>query len=212
MTEDEIRARLVRVFAALDDKSSFKPEDVKVEVRAVEDGLVFEHDFRSGRSQANLDTDAASIINEIMGLCDRTKAWLKKRGDDPKKVDDFIKSELAVALVHDLANADKHGQSGRSPISGHKPKLVKVSRATTLKYDPSTGTYAETGQYIGPTLDTWTGQIVGSGTSTNLETVLVSDIEDEHGNKIGELQKVLPDAAHRWEQFLVSEGLVLNQT
>jgi hypothetical protein len=209
MTESEINWRLKRVYAAFEDKSGFRPEDIKAEIHRSDIGLVFSQDFRGGRSQENLDADAASVINEIMGIRDRAKSWLKSRGDDPKKVDDFIRSELAVALVHDLANTDKHGQLDGPPFSGHKPKVVKVDRAATLAYDAATGTYATSGQFVGPTIDTWTGQIVGAGSSSNLEVVLISDIQDEGGNKVGELQKVLPDAIYKWEQFLVSLGLVL---
>ena len=209
MTEAEIKNRLARVYAAFGDKTNLKPEDFEPEVQSSEDGFTLTQDFRGGRSQEDLDGDAASIINEIMGIRDRAKKWLRNSGGDDSKVDTFIKSDQAVSLVHDLANTDKHGELDGPPFSGHKPNLVKVDRFATLKYDRSTGTYAKSGQIIGAPFDFQTGEISGSGTSSDMEVVLGSDIHDENGNKIGELQKVLPDAIYKWEQFLISEGLSL---
>ena len=65
------------------------------------------------------------------------------------------------------------------------------------------------GSFTTPGVNIQTGELVGTGTSSNVEVVLVSDILDETGNKVGELQKVLPDAIHKWEQFLSSKGLTL---
>lgn len=210
MTEAEIKRRLSRVYAAFGDKSEFKPEDFEPTVEELEGGgFIISQDFTGGRSQENLYIDAASIINEIMGIRDRAKAWLTGNGRDSKKVDAFVKSELAVALVHDLANTDKHGKLDAPPFSGYMPSLAQVHRATTLKYDPATGTYASSGTFTGPAFDALTGKTLSTGSSSDVETVLASDIQDEYGNKVGELQKVLPDAIYKWEQFLVSNGLVL---
>lgn len=210
MTEAEINWRLRRVYAAFGEKSALKPEDVPAQVWADENSFGMFHDFSGGRSLEQLDTDAASIINEIMGIRDRAKAWFKSRGDDPRKVDDFIRSEMAVALVHDLANTDKHGHLDRPPFSGCRPKLQAITRAATSKYDPATGTYAATSFFKGPSFNFQTGEVSGTPTSSGMEVVLISDIHDEAGNKVGELQKALPDAIYRWENFLVSEGLVLS--
>ena len=210
MTEAEIRERLNRMYAAFDDRSQFKPEDFEPEVHGIGDQFNVSADFRGGRSADQLKIDAASVINEIMGIRDRARSWLKNTGRDPRKVDNFVKSELAVALVHDLANTDKHGQLDGPPFSGCKPKLKKVNRATILKYDPLTGTYATEGKFITAGFNIQTGELIGTGASSNVEVVLVSDIVDEAGNKVGELHKVLPDSIHKWEQFLSSEGLTLS--
>lgn len=209
MTEEEIRYRIERVNAAFNERSALSPEGIEPGLRSDERGTSFFQDFRGGRSATQLDSDAAHILNEIMGIRDRAKKWFASKGDDPRAVDAFVKSELAVALVHDLANTDKHGQLDRPPFSGYRPKLVKVDRTMTLKYDPSTGTYAASGQYTGPTFNFRAGQVRGQGTSFGMEVVLSSDIHDESGNKIGELQRVLPDAIYKWELFLTSNGLAL---
>lgn len=209
MTESEINARLRRVYASFDDKANFKPEEFRATIDNIGGRVSIRQDFAGGRSRENLEVDAISIINEIMGIRDRAKAWLKNRGDSPRKVDDFIKSELAVSLVHDLANTDKHGKLDAPSFSGYKPKIKNVVRGVTLAYDPSTGTYASEGQFVSAAFNIITGEIIGSSSSSNLEVTLASDIEDEAGNKIGELQKVLPDAIYKWEQFLISEGLTI---
>lgn len=209
MTEAEIKFRIERVNAAFEERTALTPEEVEPRVHSDDGRMSFYQDFRGGRSETQMISDAAHIINEIMGIRDRAKRWLTANGCDPRQVDRFIEAELAVALVHDLANADKHGELDRPPFSGHKPRLLKVDRVMTLKYDPSTGTYATSGQFIGPAMNVQSGEVSGTGRSSGLEVVLDSDIVDEHGAKVGELRKVLPDAIYKWEQFLTSLGLVL---
>lgn len=209
MTEQVIKQRLARVIAAFGDKSRFRPEEIAPTIEVSESGFSYVQDFTGGRSQENLDADAAAIINEIMGLRDRTKAWLKNTHGDVSKVDKFIKSEPATALVHDLANTDKHAQLDGPPFSGHKPRLSKVNRVVTLIYDPSTGTYEQKGFFIGHGFNLKTGELVSPPASVGTEIVLDSEILDEDGNKIGELKKLLPDAIYKWEQFLCSIGLAL---
>lgn len=210
MNEQEIIYRLTRVRAAFGERTALMPENVNPQKYSSDlgDGLLY--DFRGGRTETQLDLDANHIMHEIMGIRDRAMKWFVGGGRDPKEIDAFIKSELAVALVHDLANTDKHGELDLPPFSGYKPKLGKVDRALVLKYDPASGTYAATGQFVGQTIDLQVGAVIpGTGSSSGLEVVLACDIYDESGNKIGELQRVLPDAIYKWEEFLIKNGLVL---
>jgi hypothetical protein len=209
MTEAEIEHRVNRVYSALQEKTGLRPEEAPLYVRKDETGVSFYQDFRGGRTPVQLESDAAHVINEIMGIRDRAKKWLARKGDDPAKVDAFIRSKLAVALVHDLANTDKHGELDYRPMSGHKPVLVKVDRAMALKYDPATGKYETNGHFIGKAMNMDTGEVSGRATRSNTEVVLISDINDENGSKIGELQGILPEAVFHWEQFLSTLGLSL---
>ncbi len=209
MTESEIKNRIARVYAAFGEKSRLKPEDCEPVVHRTPQRLSYHQDFRGGRTQEQLEIDAATIINEIMGIRDRTKKWLIASAGNAARVDDFIKSDMAVALVHDLANTEKHGELDRPPFSGHRPKLLPVDRVMANIYDPVTKTYARASQFWGPAINNQTGQLANKGGSTGMEVVLHCDIQDESGNKIGELNKVLADAIHSWEQFLKSLGLTL---
>ena len=211
MTEEEIRRRLRRVYVALGDKSHLKPEDAMHVRKDTTEGLLFSIDFTGGRSPEELEIDAFTIINEIMGIRDRAKAWIKANGGQERNVDDFVRANLAPALVHDLANSDKHGQLDRPPYSGYRPVLKDVGRGVTLVYDPSTGKYCAQGEVVGPVFDIRNGEIQqGTATSSGVEVVLSGRVENEAGNEVAELQKLIPDAIYKWEQFLVAQGVTLS--
>lgn len=165
------------------------------------------HSFGSDRSQEQLELAANQIIREIEGLKDRAELWLLAQGRDASPVKRFISEEFPVALIQDLGNTDKHFELTRKTFSGHRPRLGNVSQGLTASYDPSTGMYAQAGEFIGCSFDTWTGQIVSEATASNVELTLCADILDERGSKLAEIQRAFPDAIYRWEQFLASLGI-----
>ena len=195
---------------ALGDKSQLRPEEAMHVREDTAEGLLFSIDFTGGRSPEELEIDAYTIINEIMGIRDRAKAWIKANGGQERDVDDFVRGNLAPALVHDLANADKHGRLDRPPFSGYRPVLKEVGRGVTLVYDPSTGTYCAQGEVVGPVFDIQEGKVLeGTASSSGVEVVLTGRVENEAGNEVAELQKLIPDAIYKWEQFLVAQGVTL---
>jgi hypothetical protein len=209
MTDDEIRSRLDRVYAALGDTRS-RPEDIPVQVVNQGTSYGFVQDFTGGRSAAQHQKDLASVINEIMGIRDRARRWLKANGSDAAKVDVFIKSELTVSLVHDLANADKHGGAGRDTMSGIQAKLKDVSRGMSIAWDPVKGQFATSGQFMAPAVNFQKGATSGQATSSNLEIGLTGWVVDGQGKEICQVQRLIPDAIYKWEQFLRSNGLILS--
>jgi len=208
VTDEEIRWRLRRVYAALGDASGIPTEEAahSVTVRH-EQGFETHVDFSGGRSAEQLETDANSILNEIMGIKDRARAWMKGNGKDPNLVEDFIKSSQSAALVHDLANADKHGQPGSSGMSGQKPVLRNISRSAMLKRDPITGLYPPSGTLM-MRLDSVTGK-VEQLPGENTEVGITGDIVDAKGAEISKLHDVIFEAIRGWENFLTSQGLKL---
>ena len=186
MTEEEIRYRIERVKDAVQRNTSLNPLDVEPYVRADEHGAGFFQDFTGGRTQIQLESAVGLIINEIMAIRDRAKKWLVSNGGRSaggRQV--HLNLSRRSRLSHDLANTDKHGELDKPSMSGHKPKLAEVESVMTLVYDPATGTYANHGQYTGPTFDLRTGQMSGGFDSSGFEVVLDSEILDEHGNVIG---------------------------
>jgi len=207
MTEEVIKHRLNRIYVAFEARAP-KLEDIAPRVDHHSDGSwTMTHDLGTNRSQAALEVAANAILTEIIGIEDRTRNLLDARGDDRNKVTQFIKSQFSVALVHDLSNTDKHDVLTRQPLSGCRPILGEVSQGLTLQYDPATGSYASSGEFIGGAVDTWTGQVVSKPTSTGLEMTLCADVFDENGSKVGEFQRIVPDTIHAWETFLTSLGV-----
>lgn len=209
MTESELSSRLNLAYVALGASAPTTPESIHPMVVQNSSGIQLVHDFRGNDSEEKCYLAIMSIVDIIVGLRDRTKAWLKKNAGDPNQVDDFIGMHDQVAIVHDLGNLDKHGSVGRKPLSGKQIQLRNVGRAMVLKYDPVTGRFATKGEFIGQAFNPATGQLSGEVTSSNVEITLVGNIVDEGGDLISQIPRTLPQALYDWEQFLASLGIKL---
>lgn len=158
-------------------------------------------DFSGGKTTEQLEIDANTIIGEFMGLRDRVKDWLKGKNRSVETVDNFMKSQKSVSLLHDLGNADKHGQLTRTTFSGARPTLRGVHRAGKFT------TLPKKGSSVGMTMGfDGSQQLLGDGSAN---VVLMGEVVDEKGTKLGELDELFDDALPRWEQFLEVQGLSL---
>src|SRR5688500_541440 len=102
MNQEEVAKRLSRFRTALGDKTN-RPlaEAPPITFRTARGFGVFQ-DFSGGKTTEQLEIDATGIISEFMGLKDRTRAWLKSKRRDPNAVENFMKSDKSVAILHDL--------------------------------------------------------------------------------------------------------------
>lgn len=207
MTEDELKRRLGLAHLAIEANGPTQPESIPPKVIHAHSGPRIHHDFRGEDSEEECYLAIMSVVDMIVGLRDRTKGWLKRNGLDSRIVDEFIETHDQVAIVHDLANLNKHGSVGRKPLCGKQIELKDVGRAMVLKYDPVSGKFATKGEFIGQAFNARTGEISGDATSTNVEVTLVANIVDQDGNLISQIPKALPQAIYDWEQFLLSLGL-----
>lgn len=202
MNENEILRRLNRIKLALGDRSRRPMSEAHpLVINTARFRGVFQ-DFSGGKSTEQLEIDASTIIGEFMGLRDRVKDWLKVRRRSAETVGNFMKSHKSVSLLHDLGNADKHGQLTRRTFSGVTPSLRNVHRAGKFT------TLPKKGPMVGMTMGfDGSHQMLGDRSAA---VVLMAEVVDEKGNKVGELDELFDDALPRWEQFLQGAGLALN--
>lgn len=199
MNENEIIRRLCLIKVALGDRTKRPMSEAPPLVINSQQWRGVYQDFSGGKTSEQLEIDANTIIAEFMGLRDRVKDWLKTKNRSAETVDNFMKAHKSVSLLHDLGNADKHGLLTRKTFSGINPSLRSVHRVGRFT------TQAKEGSMVGMTigLDGAT-RMLGDGSSA---VVLMGEVVDEYGNKVGELDELFDDALPLWVSFLQSEGL-----
>jgi hypothetical protein len=202
MTTDDLAHRIRRMYAAVEaveeaDISKFLPQ-------VINDGhrIGFYQDWSGGLNDADLANFANSLIQNIASLEYHLKKWADHNGRDKTKVDAAFKSSLALKIIHDLWNNDKHGYPPRNGgHSGKSPKLGEVRRFVRLT------TKAEKDSYVCMTVNVQgVSQISGSGTA---KVIISGDILDRDANNIGDFHKTALEAVEAWESVLADFGVTL---
>lgn len=142
-------------------------------------------DLDNGKSQEDHENEAHSLIANIASLKDHFKEWCTAKGKSFSG-DALINSNLSVAIIHDLWNADKHGKLGKSR-SGHYPVLTNVS-----KY------------IIGP-FTLFGGAETGDNSQSKI--VVDGDVNDQNGVRLGQFQQLCNAALLAWEQEMLAAGV-----
>ncbi len=195
MTDEELLRRFRRIRAAFGDVSQLHLEAAPAAlVSSPTSARVFQ-DWSGGRSQEHMEKDLNSILAEVTGLMDRAKGWMNAQGRDEQLVPTFMKGNRSVALMQDLANADKHQELTRPPFSGHRPRLANVRRVMR-----TVGTLQ---MQMGRD-----GRMIATGPGS-ASLILTGEILDENGVLLAELDAVIDEALSQWEGFFNTHGLTL---
>lgn len=159
-------------------------------------------EFRDDRSESELANLVASLLASIASIKDHLNVWCEANGASAPG-DALINSNLAVALVHDLWNRDKHGALTR-PRSGYQPYLSSVEQS--LQVEPVSGP----GSSLEVRLDTLTGETRAfPGPNTRLSLVVDGEILDETGKSLGSLLSTCNEALEAWMSTLERAGVPL---
>ena len=127
MNTDDLIHRVNRIYSSLDtaeetDMSQLTPKIVSNGKR-----IGIYQDFTGGLNDEELSNLVHSLIHNIANLHDNLKRWAKKNGKDKSKVDIAFKNSLALQIIQDLSNNDKHGYPPRN--GGHSGNLFRISSA-----------------------------------------------------------------------------------
>lgn len=197
----QLQSRLRRVHAALASTSTFSiPTFKSVPVTGSPERMHVE--FRDHRSESELANLVASLLASIGSIKDHLNLWCAANGVSAPG-DALINSNLAVALVHDLWNRDKHGAL-TWPRSGFQPYLSSVEQS--LVVEPVNGA----GSTLDIRLDTATGEARAfPGPNTRLSLVVDGEILDESGKPLGSLLSICNEAVDAWLDALEKAGVPL---
>ncbi len=113
MGETDIFRRMQRLYASLDatevDDMQLLPAKVSRSPYVV--GLY--QDFSGNATSEGLENDTYMLIHNIANIHEHLKAWAAKNGQDKKEVDRIFEKSMALKIVKDLSNNDKHGYPDR---------------------------------------------------------------------------------------------------
>lgn len=128
------------------------------------------------------------------------RRWAARNGQDAGKVGLVLAESLALRIIKDLSNNDKHGHPPRD--GGHSrtaPRLAEVTRVLRL----TTG--AETGSGVVVTLGRMGVPVIsGSGSAA---AVITARVVDKEGNNLGDLFEIQQQGIQAWESLLQDFGV-----
>lgn len=206
MTPTELDLRVRQMHAALGRLATEDLSSVVTRSGTTNDGWnYFSVDFSDGVADTDLMDKAEKLVENIARLKDHLKVWCKEHGI-PFDGDSVIDSTTATKLVHDLWNTQKHAvlNTGKYPTrSGVKPRLANMRRSARL----STGGAGPSSVFM--TFDRTGKPIVGATGGGKAELVVVGDVVDETGARIGDFGETCEAAVVRWEQALSAVGVPL---
>ena len=193
--DDELIHRIRRVYAAVGAVEEADLDKLKATVIRAKNVTAVFQDFRGGLGDEELSNFAHSLIHNIANLYSHLRKWAVHNGQDKNKVDKAVDRSLALQIIKDLSNNDKHGYpSHNGGHSGKCPKLIEINRVMRLTTKP------EAGSAIAMTIGRdGTLKVSGSGSA---KAVITSDIVDKDNNKIGDLHEFATKALDAWEQLL----------
>jgi hypothetical protein len=183
---------------ATDDLSAIQPQITS------EDGYVYtKADFNRNSDPIALANAASLLIANIASIKDHLKLWCKKQ-NMPFQGDALINSNVAVALVHDLWNTDKHAELNTPPRSGHKPRLKDLKTVLSI----SAGAAAGGGAFF--SMDPRTGKVTtGTSGGGTVQLALNAKIVDDVGNVLGDFTQTCAQAVEAWSDALSTAGVSL---
>jgi hypothetical protein len=190
----DLTQRLERVYAAIGETMTREPE--KLQPSITREPGVIRISFDGGLSPAQLENAAMQAVFHVAHLRDHLRGWAKAHNHKPSLVDDAVDQSLALKVVLDLANRDKHGGSPRNGgFSGLFPKLTDVRRCVRL-----------TGGSEPPAIDF---PLSASGKYTpgihgDAAAIISGDVLDKNGKQIGDLNQFLLEGLSVFERLLES--------
>lgn len=202
MDNDDLFLRIKRLYSAI--KATEESDISKFLPKVINDGLRrgFFQDWNGNLSEANIANIAYSMIYNIAHFNAPLKKWAKQNYQDKTKVDDMFNSSIALRIIMDLSNYDKHayplrdgGHSGKSPRIGIFRRVMKMT------------TKPEKGSSVALTFNSQgVPKVLGEGSA---KVIVTGDILDKNGKVIGDLHQIALEAVNAWENVISAFGVNL---
>jgi hypothetical protein len=159
-------------------------------------------DFSGGKSSAQLENDAHSLIQNLASLRDHIRQWARRTGRDKGKVEEAFRKSRALQIIQDLFDWDKHAGPPRDGgCSDPSPTLSNVSRVLRLQTQPKAGSRV--------TMTLGAGGIPRIGGDGLAAAVVTGEVVDKDGKYFGDLFELALQAVQAWEDLLAEYGVDL---
>ncbi len=202
MQNDDLILRVKRLYTAI--KATEETDVSKFLPKVITDGhrKGFSQDWSGGLSEAEITNIAHSLIGNIAHFDAHLKKWADQNSQDKTKVDNVFNRSLALRIIKDLSNYEKHayppwdgGHSGKSPQVNEFRRIVQM---TTKPEKDSFVALTFTPQGL--------PKVLGDGTA---KVIVTGDILDKDGNNIGDFHKTALEAIEAWENIVGYFGVKL---
>lgn len=200
-TTEELQSRINRIYAAIEAtvekdiskipikrKNPFPPELNLPQPESY-------WDFSGGMSQGEMQNIAWSAIHNIAVFYNYCRTWAEKNNIPREEVDFITDNSLALRVLRDLDNNDKH-PTARANSSGLFPKLGRVFRGARL---------ARRNDQQGLSINSIVGATMNPATTIEIFAEVVDSRTGEH---IGRLDEILIGGLSGWEYFLTKHNLL----
>ncbi|MDA0270280.1 MAG: hypothetical protein O2919_04545 [Chloroflexi bacterium] len=201
--QDEVLSRLNRVYAALDE--SIEADLTQFPAQVISDGGLFGilQEFHGGLTPAQIENLAYAVIHNITNLIDHLKRWARGNSNDLGPILRAEHGSLALQILRDLSNNDKHGYSPRhTSRSGKSPQLREVGRPLRM----TTGSAA--GSSVAFVFTPEGPKLISHG-GGSAAVVITGSIVDRDGQPLGDLYEVELQALTVIEALVHELGLRL---
>lgn len=197
--------RVRRLYAGLERTAPTTIDSIPLKVWRTNKLVGVCHDFSGGESPDDIREVLTQIAYNIAHVKDPLKKYLSDKARDLKMVERFIDGSLALKILIDIANREKHGYpSDRPSRSGKDPCLGGVGRSLRLQ----TGTEENSSAVY--TIDPKTGQpVVMTTGGASGAVVYWGEVRDKNSAVVGDILDFARDALEDWERLFSSLDISL---
>lgn len=199
MDFDDIQDRLERLYSAVNERYDQVTDDSITEKTSIRDDGIFEHRITfASNDEAQNKNKVMNVIHAIASLKDHIKNELSEKGNDPQEYEKYIDSNLTLALITDLDNKDKHGETLRTPRTNMNPGLANIQQVLHGKGKTNFG--------VATSFSNMKSTITHNQGNIKLE--VVGDIVDDSDVFVYRLEDAIVSSISLVENFMKSKGIM----
>ena len=199
MDFNDLSSKLKRLYIAVGEHYSEDIGSNIVDTHITEDDGRFIHQTTFGTNDHEKNISIVmNAVHSMSVLKDVIKQKLRSSGKNPQLYEDFINNNVALALITDIDNKEKHGDPLRDPLrSGKDPKIVNIEQVLHGKGRTN----------ILFTTNFVTGKTILNKVEGDVKIEVVADIVDGDGSLIMPLGKMLEDSFEAIYDFMARNDL-----
>jgi hypothetical protein len=195
MSDEDLLQRIKCLYASIKMLQEFDIGKFPAKITQNERMRAIFQDFSGGASKEDFHNNTIIAIHNLANFRDHIKKWARESGKDPARVEEIFEGSLALKLIQDLSDKDKHAYPKRDGgYSKKDPTIRDLRKSFRMK------TGAEKGSKVSMTFNSdGSPHLTGNGTGLVITT---GDVIDKDSKRIGDLLEIELDAVLAWESLL----------
>lgn len=198
MDYNNLNSKIKRIYQSINQAHKYGPDlfntqYVNTELKSDGSGGVITFTFSDPNDDSEILNEVHNIISNLANLKDLLKETFLQHGLEDQLVEDHINKSLALQLILDLNNQDKHGYPlTKWQRSKRDPLIKNLARVITPSNKPDNKEYSDE-----------------SGAKFfNIMAKLHADIVDSERNHICTLDQLIHQAILDWNSILRKHNII----